>query len=105
MSNYVVTFRLADKTVGGKTWNERYERLEKNLRAVDQGFWKETTSFYLVESDEDTYTFGRRIVKGLSAAEDMLFAFDPADMSACYFGDVKYADVLLSFFPNALKIG
>lgn len=104
MSTYVVTFRIADKTISGKTWNDRYNQLQKNLVQLDKGYWRDPTSFYLVESYEDTNAFAKRIVRGLDPSADMLFTFDPKDMSACYFGDVNALDILRSFFPKARRV-
>lgn len=105
MATYAVTFRIADKTVGGKTYSDRYDQLMKNLREKDKGYWVETTSFVLVESSLSTDAFGAKAVRGLSKVDDLLFVFDPSDESACYFGAVEHADVLKSFFPKAKKLG
>lgn len=105
MSTYAVTFRIGSKTVGGKTYDQRRDQLIENVRSDKVGYWEETTSFFFVQSDADTYDFGKFAVKGLSAAEDLVVIFDPEDMSACYFGDITYPDVFLSFLPNAKKLG
>lgn len=104
MYQYAITFRIANKTVGGKSYDDRYEQLLSNLREEGFGFWDETTSFALVESRLGTYELGKRASRGLSQRHDLLFLFDPEDMSACYFGAVEHEDVLLSFFPNAKKL-
>ena len=100
-SNYSITFRIANKTINGKTYDDRRNLLVDNARAEQLGYWAEPTSFILVESALDTNEFSRRAVKGLAKEE---FIFDPSDMSACYFGDVQHVDVLLSFFPKAKKV-
>ena len=102
-SNYCVTFRIANRTINGRTYDERREMLINNVRKERMGYWDEPTSFILVESALDTPSFARRAVSGLPH-DDLVFVFDPADMSACYFGAVKNEDVLLSFFPKAKKI-
>jgi hypothetical protein len=104
MSHYAVTFRIEYETVGGKSYQERYDSLINNLQAKRMGQWNEPTSFWMVESDETTYDFTRRIAKGLSPEKDMVFAFDPEDMSAGYFGNVEAVNVLTSFFPSARKV-
>lgn len=103
-SNYCVTFRIANKSVDGQFYDDRRQRLMKNVRAEGLGFWAEPTSFLLVESDLSTPAFGMAAVKGLSSRDDLVFVFDASDMSACYFGAVEHVDVLLSFFPKAKKI-
>lgn len=105
MATYCLTFRIANVTASGSSYSDRYQSLIDNVRTRDGGFWEETTSFFLVESPLDTTGFVKNAVRGLSAKHDMLFAFDPADMSACYFGDVEHVDVLKSFFPLLMKVG
>jgi hypothetical protein len=68
------------------------------------GYWEDTTSFFLVESTLSTPAIAKKGAAALSAADDMLFVFDPADMSACYFGDVAHPEVLKSFFPKLQKV-
>jgi len=96
MSTYCVTFTIANKTIGGKTYDERRQRLIDNVREDDLGYWDRTTSFFLVESGLDTNSFAKRAFTGLSS-EDVAVVFDPSDMSAASFGDVKDFDVLKSF--------
>ncbi len=104
MSYYCITFRIADKTVGGKTYAERRETLINNVYSKGQGYWEETTSFILVESNLNTPSFAAKAAQGLSANDDMLVVFDPSDQSASYFGALKQVDVLRSFFPKLKKV-
>jgi hypothetical protein len=53
MWTYYVTFRIANRTVEGKTYDERRAMLIANARKANGGFWDETTSFILVESHVD----------------------------------------------------
>lgn len=102
---YIVTFRIADRTVGGQTRQQRYNQLIENLQNGSDGFWCDTTSFFVIGSAEHTYEFAERISEGLSVDHDMLFTFDPEDMSACYFGTLESPEVLKSFFPLMKKLG
>lgn len=103
MANYCVTFRIANSIIGGKTYADRYQQLLQNVRSDGMGFWEETTSFFLAESNLNTDDFAKNACRGLSATHDMVFIFDPSDMSACYFGSVEHVDVLRSFFPRLKK--
>jgi hypothetical protein len=105
MSTYAITFRIKNATVNGLTYDERRAALVENARAEELGYWDETTSFILVESNKATDIIAKRVVAGLSPKHDMLVIFDPADMSCCYFGAINYEEVLLSFFPKARKLG
>ena len=104
MSTYCVTGRLANKTANGKTYEERRLLLISNIHTEGMGYWEEPTSFYLAESNLNTDAFAAKASKGLSATEDLVFVFDPSDMSASYFGAIKEADVLRSFFPKLKKV-
>jgi hypothetical protein len=104
MSNYNVTCRLSNKTIGGKTYAERRQALIDNMRTDGSGYWEEPTSFFLVESNLNTDAFATKACKGLSAKDDLVFVFDSSDMSACYFGPVTEVEVLESFFPKAKKV-
>lgn len=102
-SQYCVTFRIRNATVGGKTYQDRRDSIIEN---ADEGIglWSDPTSFLLIASELDTISFAKNVVRGLSKQHDMAFVFDPEDMSACYFGAVENEDVLLSFFPDARKL-
>lgn len=97
MSTYCITFRVANKTVGGKTYDDRRNSI---INAVysGNGYWDETTSFILANSDLETSALAKKASAALSADDDLLVAFDPGDMSASYFGDLKDEAVLASFF-------
>ena len=103
-SNYCVTFRIANRTVGGKSYDERRQMLLNNIYEDGSGYWEETTSFLLVESALNTPDFAARACQGLSADYDMVLVFDPSDMSASYFGAVQHVDVLRTFFPRLQKV-
>ena len=103
MQQYYVTFRISDATVANRTYDDRYVDLINTLHAAQAGFWSETTSFVIVESELDIKSFSQRSAKVLSK-EDILLVFDNSGNSACYFGAVEQSDVLESFFPNTLKI-
>jgi hypothetical protein len=102
MSTYCITFRIADKTINGESYSERYQQLVDNVY-TDQGYWSETTSFILVTSHLSTPAFAAKACKGLSAKDDIVIVFDPSDMSASYFGPIKHPLELGSFFAGLKK--
>ncbi|XSG81216.1 MAG: hypothetical protein ACPW61_08995 [Methyloligella sp. ZOD6] len=104
MATYCVSFRISNQTLDGRSYSERRAELIKAVRQEDMGYWEETTSFILVESELSTNEFAEMASKLLSKEHDMLFVFDPEDMSACYFGAVEHAEVLKSFFPRLKKV-
>jgi len=101
---YCITSRIANKMAGGKSYDDRRLALIENLRSENMGYWEETTSFFLVESDADTYSFAKMATKGLSVDDDLIIVFDPQDMNAAYFGPLKQQDELASFFRSLKKL-
>jgi hypothetical protein len=104
MSHYCVTFRIADRIIGGQTYSDRRQRLVDNVHTEGQGYWEETTSFLLAESGLNTTSFATKACQGLSANDDLVVVFDPADMSAVFFGPHKHGDVLQGFFTKLQKL-
>lgn len=98
---YCISFRIADRTVNGKTYDERRQALIEAVRG-NNGFWDGTTSFLLTESTLDTNALTKRASVALSAEYDQLVVFDPGDMSMSHFGKVVNVDVLKSFFRFAV---
>ena len=103
-STYYVSTRIANKSVAGKSYDERRDQLIDNIRTEGSGFWQDTTSFYIVESSLNTDAFAAKAAKALSRADDMLLVFDTSDMSASYFGVIAHLDVLKSFFPKLKNV-
>lgn len=104
MATYCVSFRIANRTINGKSYDERRQRLIDNMTTKGLGFWDETTSFVLVESNLSTDEFATKACAGLSKRDDLVFLFDPDDSSAVYFGALDRRDVLSSFFPYLKKL-
>lgn len=102
MYTYCVTFRISDKTVNGVSYRMRLEQLMDNVYS-DQGYWDETTSFLLVESNLMTFEFAEKAFRGLSSRDDIVVVFDPSDMSSVCFGPIEHLDVLRHFFPGLKK--
>jgi hypothetical protein len=104
MDNYCVTFRIAEQIVGDKSASERRQKLIDNVYEGSNGFWSEPTSFMIAGSNLKTHEFAKKACEGISVSHDLVFIFDPTDMSAAYFGKIESLGVLKSFFPNAKKV-
>lgn len=103
-SNYYIIFRISNRTIGGKTYKDRRRLLVENARKENKGFWDETTSYILMESDLSTSGLAERACEGLSAEYDLVLVYDAADLSAYSFGDLKNFVVMQSFFPKLKKL-
>ncbi|AVH44013.1 hypothetical protein [Agrobacterium tumefaciens] len=104
MSTYCVAFRIAAKTVNGKTYEERRNSVIDAIYAKGEGYWDELTSFFLITSSLSTWAVAKKASAGLSAADDVLIVFDPEDMSLGHFGAFEHPDVLKWFFKTAQKV-
>ncbi len=100
---YCLSYRIADKSANGKSYAERRQQLVDNVYS-DNGFWEETTSFIIVNSELSTLAFAEKACTGLSAADDLVIVFDPEDMNAAYFGPLEHEAVLASFFKSLKKL-
>ncbi|BCH60404.1 hypothetical protein RvVAR0630_30280 [Agrobacterium vitis] len=104
MAYYCISFRIADQTAVGRSYDQRRKGLMEAAHAQKKGLWDSTTSFILAESTFDTVNFAKSVCADLSPQHDMAVVFDPSDMSMCYFGQVNEADILKSFFRVSQKI-
>lgn len=55
MSVFVVSFRIADEQSQYGSYNERWTSVNAAIqsKAVGRHYWKQTTSFFALESDQD----------------------------------------------------
>ncbi|MEL7529315.1 MAG: hypothetical protein AAFN16_26365 [Pseudomonadota bacterium] len=109
MAVYHITFRIAKTTtnetlLGASTYQQRYERfLEKLKENKTGGFWSEPTSFVIVETNLDIYTFTKNVTVGLDKQQDLVLVHDPKNGDARYIG-IENEAILKSFLPNAVKL-
>ncbi|MDP9872348.1 hypothetical protein J2S88_000541 [Agrobacterium tumefaciens] len=103
MSTYCVAFRIAAKSVNGRSYEERRDSVIDAIYAKGEGYWDELTSFFIVTSPLSTKQFAERASAGLSREDDLLLAFDPGDMSSAYFGNFQHTEAMASFFRTAQK--
>ncbi|UUP19519.1 hypothetical protein [Nitratireductor thuwali] len=72
MSVYAISFRIADRTTGYGSYDERYTSVVEATQALTQGrYWEETTSFLVLESSHDSSA-------SLATSIEDLALFDPA---------------------------
>lgn len=66
-----ISFRIAKKTVGGKTYEQRYEALEKAVLGIADSYWKETTSLIVFETETDFDTAARKFKAAIAPSADL----------------------------------
>lgn len=66
-----ISFRISEKTVGGKTYDDRYDALEKAVKDISSNYWKETTSFIVFETDTGFNTAARSFKAAIAPTVDL----------------------------------
>ena len=56
MTVFAVSFRIADQTSSLGTYGERWQSVNNAIQGAARGtnYWKQTTSFFVLESDENS---------------------------------------------------
>lgn len=72
MKTYWITFRIADKTVGGRTYQDRYEALVAAVQGhAATHWWAEPTSFWLVNSESSQAQIAAKIRAAIATTNDL----------------------------------
>jgi hypothetical protein len=86
MSAFWVTFRISEKTVGGRTYEARYTDLVNTVHAAAGGtYWQEPTSFLAFESIHPIETLAARFKSKIAPSHDLflLRQMDVKDAMVC----------------------
>lgn len=89
MPNFTVSFRISDKTVAGRDYNDRYKALTDALTSAGSGtsrFWAEASSFFAIQttkSIDDVITACR---KAIAPADDIVLVLDADNQSGRVLG-------------------
>ncbi len=102
-STYFVSFRIAPLTIAGLRPEDRHRSVIERARG-QAAFWGESLSFFMTQSTMLTPEFGAHVTADLSRTHDILVAFDPGDMSLCYFGPIEQEHALKSFFDIRIRV-
>lgn len=93
MAIFWISFRIAKKVSGGKTYQQRYEGLENTISEISTLEWKETTSFIVFESGSSLTAIAGRLKREISPKDDLFIIrkMDAKDAIVC--GDVEDDDI------------
>jgi hypothetical protein len=77
MANFTISFRIAEKPVGGRSYEQRYQALIDAITGLISGLhWDRTTSYIAIQSD---YTIDQIIAvckAAISVAADIVLILD-----------------------------
>lgn len=88
-----ISFRIAKKTVAGKTYDQRYEALEKAVLEIADNHWKETTSFIVFETTVAFDTAARTFRSKIAPEHDLFLLRRMDNKKATICGDNEDEDI------------
>lgn len=72
MKTYWITFRIADNTAGGRSYETRYEALSDAVHQhAATHWWAEPTSFWLVNSESSQAQIAASIKQAINTSADL----------------------------------
>lgn len=89
MATFWISFRIADGTVGGKTYETRYNAFIDQLRGYVGAFWEETTSFVVFDTNQSIATMTAGLKAAIAPSADLFLIRQINAESAYIFGPVK----------------
>ena len=93
MAAYWVTFRISEKTVGGKDYETRYTALVGAIHSAAAKYWQEPTSFLAFESSKSIEDLGATFKRQIAPSHDLFLIrqMDVKDALIC--GDSEDEDI------------
>ena len=71
MTSYWITFRIANRTVNGKTYDARYEALREAIRLRSSKWWLKPTSYIAFASQDEIDVLAKACKAAIAPEYDM----------------------------------
>ena len=97
MAFYWMTFRIADKTINGRKYEQRYQDVVETVSINASKMWTEPTSFIAFESANSIQSLGQALVSAIAPTDDMFLIREVDKQSALLGGwnnDDKIFDMI-----------
>lgn len=104
MATYWITFRLADRTVGNRTYDARLKDLQEAVRLRASKWWLKPTSFIAFESADDIGTLAAACREAIAPTHDLFLIRAMDKMSAIICGNNDDGDIFV-LMPYLKKLG
>lgn len=82
MAAYWITFRIADVTVSGRTYEDRYNALVKTVTENSTKWWGETTSYYAFTSSQGIDAVAAKCKAAIASSHDLFLVREMDKKSA-----------------------
>ena len=99
LTDYWLTFRIGNVTVGGVTSNQRRDALYDTINDLSSSWWVEPTSFILFDSHEGIEAIAAKCRSAISASNDMVLIRKLNKQDAQVIGKIDNPDMLRAFMP------
>ena len=105
MATYWISFRLSVDSVGGRTYEERWDALNTAITnaATSTNYWCKTSSFYVFASEYSIIELGRRFKATIAPSVDVFLMRQIDSASAVICGNNDDADIF-TLMPYLSKI-
>jgi hypothetical protein len=88
-----LTFRIADRTVGSLTYDDRLKALQEAVRLRASKWWRKPTSFIAFESSEDIGTLASACKSAIAPSHDLFLIREMDRQSAIICGNNDDDDI------------
>lgn len=102
MTVHWITFRIADKTVGGKSYDERYDALIEAIKGhrLPGHWWHDPTSFWLVSSNSTRMQIAASVKKAISISTDLVVIGSVEHTGVSLVGKAENLETLKKIVPG-----
>lgn len=98
MATYWITFRIAYESVGGRSYDDRYDAFTEAIVANASNYWAQTTSFYIIESSSSIDTLTETLKRKFAPSKDLFLIRQVDTKSAKICGQNEDNDIFI-FMP------
>lgn len=82
MATYWITFRIADVTVAGRSYEDRYNALVKIVTDTSPKWWGQTTSYLAFTSDQSIGSIATKFKAAVAPSHDLFLLREMDKQSA-----------------------
>ena len=100
MSVHWITFRIDSKTVGGRSYEQRYQALVDAVNEHATDAWDEPTSFWLIESSASRSTIVASIKRAIATSTDLVMVGSMETTGATLIGSAEKLAALKRLVPK-----
>ena len=103
MTVYWLTFRLENATIGGKTYEARYQALVDTLQKLTTRWWVKPTSFFAFESASSIENIAVACKRAIAPSHDLFLVREMDTKNALICGNNDDADIF-ALMPYLKKV-